>query len=152
MTTAERPKDVVMRLPRIGRLLRIGAFVAVLTSSAVLLLPAAPANATAYGCTTTKLGLLCNSTEGPFFGGLHVDAIRSDLYSNKKGTTCNIEFNARGNGRPYSNTKLAKCGLGTVWVKAHPDRRFKDGSRICVRVRERGGEWQPYKACNRIHR
>jgi hypothetical protein len=138
-----------------GRLARAFASITVLISSAVLVLPAPPANATAYGCTTTKLGLLCNSTEGPFFGGLHVDAIRSDLYSNKTGMTCNIEFNARGtlaDGSRYSNTKTAKCGTGTVWVKAHPDRRFKDGSRICVRVRERGSAWEPYQACNRIHK
>ncbi|MEJ3652017.1 hypothetical protein WEH80_03265 [Actinomycetes bacterium KLBMP 9759] len=149
---------------------RIVVATVAITGAIVVAGPAPAAHADATGCTITKLGQLCNITKGKspgwtgvIWGSTHVTTVEARLRGGvlDRGLPvaipwlCDIEFNVHGtlsNGKPYSNTKTAKCGYGQVYTIARPDRAFEDGSKLCVRYRELGArDWEPYQACNKIH-
>src|SRR4051794_27072521 len=101
---------------KLTRVLAVGASTAALLWG--MLLTAPVAFASAQGCTGTNLrtepAMLCTSVEGE---STKVDSIQASI--DIKTYTWNADFKVWGtyaNGKPYSDTGHAKCGVGRVWV------------------------------------
>jgi hypothetical protein len=136
-----------------GRMRRIIAIL--LTTTAViasLFVAASPAQADGLACQGTRLGLLCSRWAG---SGTTVKSIRASLVV-KSLWKCNTEFNVQGTlegGNHYDVVGVSKCGTGTVWYDFGINRRFQNGTQVCVRYKENVGgsnPWEPYWACFQV--
>jgi hypothetical protein len=111
-----------------------------------------PAEAGGTACATTRLGTVCNRTDGT---GLHVAGVRAWL--DTRTWTCNKEFRVRGTllgGRGYERSGVSQCGWTQVSLQFGVGQDFENGSYVCVGVREhgQGNPWEPSEACSRIRR
>ncbi|MEV6228291.1 hypothetical protein AB0L88_10535 [Saccharopolyspora shandongensis] len=124
---------------KLARVFAIGASGAVLLGGMLVVAPVA--SASAQGCTGTNLrtdpALLCTTVDGE---STTVKNIQASI--DIKNYTCNADFKVWGtyaDGRKYSDTGHAKCGLGRVWVDFKPSGgKFKNGTKVCSALVENG--------------
>lgn len=117
----------------------VGASTAALLGG--MLINAPVAFASAQGCTGTNLrtepAMICTFVDGE---STTVKSIEAAL--DIKTYTCNADFKVWGtyaNGKPYSDTGHAKCGIGRVWVNFNPPgEKFKSGTKVCGALVENG--------------
>lgn len=111
----------------------------------------APASATAIGGVGTDLGFLQIKVYGS-----GVNASRIEGVVLKPGWICNREFQAFGvsaAGRHWESVvHLAGCGWNGAYTNWYGGFVFAPNTRVCMRVRDRGEDWEPYYACIWIRR
>lgn len=128
-----------MRKYQLVGTLVMGASAAALLGGMLVMEPAA--SASADGCTGSNLRtaavLLCVTVDGE---STKVNNIQASI--DIKAYTCNADFKVWGtleDGKSYSDTGHAKCGLGRVWVNFKPSpKEFKSGTKVCSALVENG--------------